>query len=103
VYFADQTENFPVNKTIQAMKIKSQYTKWLGALLIIKSDEERHPIACNGNNTFYIPEVMEQLVMPCDVSQLLRSHRFLISVDTNSPYKNGPTKNPQVVVIDSCI
>jgi hypothetical protein len=62
VYFANQTENFPINKTIQAMKTKSQYTKWLGALLIIKSDKERHPIACNGNDTFYILEVMEWLV-----------------------------------------
>jgi len=62
VYFADQTGNFPKNKTIKAMAPKSLYTNWLGALLVIKSDEEKHPIACDGNDTFYIPEAIEQLV-----------------------------------------
>jgi len=62
VYFADQTGNFPKNKTIEAMALKSLYTSWLGVLLVIKSDKEKHPITCDGNDTFYIPEATEQLV-----------------------------------------
>jgi len=48
--------------SIQGMGTKNQYTKWLGALLIIKMDEKKCLIACDRNYTFYIPEGIDWLV-----------------------------------------
>ena len=58
IYFADQTGNFRKNKAIRALALKSRYTDWLGSVLVIKSDENGHPLACDGNDTFYIPEAI---------------------------------------------
>ena len=65
IYFADQTGDFPKNKSIQTMAPNSPYTTWVGAVLVIKSDEEGHPIACSGWDTLYIPEAIERLVSIC--------------------------------------
>ena len=48
IHFADQTEDFPINKAIQSMAQINKYQHWIGSILIIKTDDAGKPINCSG-------------------------------------------------------
>jgi len=91
VHFANQMQKFPINNAVQPMAMDGAYTKWVGAILIVKSDDYGCPITCNGIDSFHIPEAMEWLVPTlCTTKQALIYYlRFFATVNTKSPYKIG--------------
>ena len=62
IHFANQTEDFPINKAIWSMAQINKYQHWVGSILIIKTDDIGKPINCSGKDSFYIAKVLEKCV-----------------------------------------
>ena len=62
IHFADQTENILVNHTVQTFLRRSMYNKWVGSILIIKSNKNGYPIPCKGRDGIHVTKAIEKYV-----------------------------------------
>ena len=62
IHFTDQTQNILVNQTVQTFLCNSLYNKWIGSILIIKSDKDGYPIPCKGRDGMHVTKAIEKYV-----------------------------------------
>ena len=60
VHFTDQTASSSINTSVGQMGRNSIYSKWMGPVLVIKSDHDGQPLPCGGKDSLYIPGAIER-------------------------------------------
>ena len=61
IHFADQSKNYPCNYGIKAVA-SPYYEKWLGAMLVLRTEPDGEPMTSGHEDMLYIKELLHWCV-----------------------------------------